>query len=91
MSLLAERLHRLRWMAVPIAAYLVVTLVLPAANGAALHRDFARHAGWVIAGCAAIVAVALAGGLAAALARRGLHRIANRRACSRVTSAGGPP
>ena len=42
MSSLAERLRSLRWMAVPIAAYLVITLALPIANGAAGRGDFAR-------------------------------------------------
>jgi hypothetical protein len=65
MSLLAERLRRLRWMAVPIAAYLAITVVLPAANGAALRGDFARHTGWVVAGCVAAVAAVLLAGLAA--------------------------
>jgi hypothetical protein len=89
MRLLAERLRRLRWMAVPIAAYLVVTLALPAANGAALDAGFARHAGWVVAGCAAIVAAALAASTVAALAGRALR--ANRPRRPRVVPAGGPP
>jgi hypothetical protein len=76
MHWLADRLSRLRWMAVPIVAYLAITLVLPLANGAAVRGNFAHHAGWVIAGCAAIVGVALIG-LVAELARstaRRLHR-----------------
>ena len=40
MSPFAERLRSLRWMAVPIAAYLVITLALPIANGAAGRGDF---------------------------------------------------
>ncbi len=59
MSALRERLARLRWMAVPLVAYLLITLVLPAANGAARRDDFAGHAGWVLAGCAVMVAIAL--------------------------------
>jgi len=94
MRWLAERLQRLRWMAVPVAAYLVVTLGLPAANGAALHGEFLRHAGWVVAGCAAVVAagavIGVAAGAVAALAARGVRRVANRRATSRVMPAGGP-
>jgi hypothetical protein len=91
MRLLAERLTRLRWMAVPIAAYLVVTIALPAANGAVQHGAFVRHAGWVVAGCAAIVAVALAGGVAASLAGRGARRLVNKVRVRSVVSTGGSP
>lgn len=91
MSLLAERLRKLRWMAVPIAVYLVVTLALPAANGAVLHGAFLRHAGWVVAGCAAILALATLGGVAATLAGRAAHRVVNRRRSRGVVSTGGQP
>ena len=74
MSALRERLARLRWMAVPLAAYLLITLVLPAANGAARRADFAGHAGWVLAGCALMVAIALAGGALIELAGASLGR-----------------
>ena len=46
----------LKRLAVPIAAYLVITLVLPAANGAATHHEFVHHAMWVVLGCALVVA-----------------------------------
>lgn len=91
MSLLAERLRRLRWMAVPIAAYLVVTLALPAIHGAALHGGFLRHAGWVVAGCVAVVALALGGGVAFTLAVQAIRRFANRRRRDGVVSPGGLP
>jgi hypothetical protein len=39
-----------------------MTLVLPAANGAATRAAFWHHAAWVLAGCAAIVAIAAAYG-----------------------------
>lgn len=47
-----ERKHR-AWIAVPLAAYLVITLLLPALNGAAARPEFAMHALWVLALCAA--------------------------------------
>jgi accessory gene regulator protein AgrB len=55
MRRLAEQLRRVRWLTVPLAAYLLVTLVLPAANGAMRRADFARHAAWVIACCALVL------------------------------------
>jgi len=61
---LSARLSRLRWMAVPIAAYLAITLGLPLANGAAVRSGFVHHAAWVIAGCAGIAIAVLIGGLA---------------------------
>lgn len=57
MRLLAEQLRRVRWLTVPITAYLLVTLVLPAANGAIRRADFARHAAWVIASCAVVLGI----------------------------------
>ena len=63
MQSLADRTVRVaRWMAIPLAAYLVITLLLPAANGAAGRADFVRHAAFVLAGCVAAVAVAVIGG-----------------------------
>jgi len=53
-------LESLRWLLVPIAAYLVVTLGLPIANGAAARGDFVRHAAYVVAGCVAVLMIALA-------------------------------
>jgi len=60
---------RLRWLLVPIAAYLVITLVLPIANGAAARADFVRHATRVLAGCAAVVAIVVIGGTIVELVR----------------------
>ncbi len=71
----AGRLSRLRWMAIPIAAYLVITLALPIANGAATRGDFARHAGWVGAGCAAVLAIAVLGVVIAELVRGGMRAL----------------
>ena len=53
------RLERLRWIGVPIGAYLLITLVLPAAHGAGGRSDFAHHAALVLAGCAFVAACAL--------------------------------
>lgn len=55
--------RRFQWLVVPVAAYLVITLVLPVLHGAARRADFFRHAWWVISGCAVVVAVAVAVGL----------------------------
>ena len=43
--------------AVPIAAYLVITLGLPLVNGAAARGEFAHHALWVMATCAVVFAL----------------------------------
>lgn len=55
--------ERVRWVLVPIAAYLAITVGLPAANGAVRHAAFFHHALLVLAGCAAVLVVAAAGGL----------------------------
>ena len=55
-----SQFHRISWLVVPIAAYLAITLGLPAANGAAQRPDFARHASLVIAACIAAIAITLA-------------------------------
>ena len=52
--------RKLRPLRVPIAAYLVITLVLPLLHGAARRADFFAHARWVVVGCLIVVAVALA-------------------------------
>ncbi len=70
MRRLADRLRRLRWMAVPLAAYLTITLMLPAINGAAARPEFAAHAAWVLGGCAVAAAIALAAGEVVRLAGR---------------------
>ena len=55
-------LDRVRWLAIPLAASIAITVVLPAANGAARRDDFVRHSLLVIAGCAAILAVGMIAG-----------------------------
>ena len=65
-------LDRTRWLLVPIAAYLAITIALPAANGAARRADFVHHAALVLAGCAAVLVVgALAGALVELVTRPG--------------------
>jgi len=78
MRWLTDRLRRLRWMAVPLAAYVTITLILPAANGAAARPDFAGHAAWVAGGCAVAAAIALAAGEVARLAARARRRLTAR-------------
>jgi hypothetical protein len=54
--------ERVRWLAVPIAVYLAITIVLPAANGAAHRADFVKHLALVLVGCGVMIAIgALAG------------------------------
>ncbi len=50
--------NSLGWLVVPIAAYLVITLGLPAANGALHSSAFLTHARWVVLGCAVIIPTA---------------------------------
>ena len=65
-------LHRTRWLVVPIAAYIAITLALPALHGAARRADFIHHAALVLAGCAAVIAVgAVAGVLVEIVTRKG--------------------
>ena len=63
-------LDRARWLLVPIAAYLAITIVLPAAHGAARRAAFIRHAALVLAGCAAVLVVGAVGGLLVELVTR---------------------
>jgi hypothetical protein len=72
---LSTRLLRLRWMAVPIAAYLAITLGLPLANGAAVRSGFVHHAAWVIAGCAGIAISMLLGGIAIDVIRGSIQKL----------------
>jgi exosortase K len=58
--LLLYALSKGKHIAVPIAAYLVITLGLPLANGAAGRGDFVMHAVWVLAACAVVLAIAFA-------------------------------
>ena len=74
-----SRLDRVRWLAAPIAAYVAITLVLPALHGAARRGRFVHHAGWVLAGCAlAIAAAAVADAV-----------LGNNRSTPRVPPSGG--
>ena len=75
MPWLVDRLLRLRWMLVPISAYLVITLALPLAHGAAFRGGFVHHAAWVVAGCVLIAAAALIGGIALELFRATIRRL----------------
>lgn len=59
MPSLARQFARIHWLIVPIAAYLVITLALPIANGAAGRADFAHHASIVLGACAAAVAAVI--------------------------------
>ena len=54
---LRAQLARVRWLTAPIAAYLFITLALPAANGATRRADFAHHAMWVLGSCALVVGI----------------------------------
>ena len=56
--------------AIPVGVYLLITLGLPLANGAAARGDFARHAAWVVSAC---VVVLLFGLLAPRMARALVH------------------
>jgi hypothetical protein len=86
-----RHLERLKWLAVPIAAYLLITLVLPIANGAASRSDFAHHAMWVLLGCTLVIgSVAVIGG-AIELVVAGARRVVNNRSHRRVSSSGGRP
>jgi hypothetical protein len=62
-------------MAVPIAAYLAITLGLPLANGAAMRGGFVHHAGCVLGGCVVVVVVALIGGIAIEVIRATMRRL----------------
>jgi hypothetical protein len=75
MPWLVDRMARLRWMMVPIGAYLVITLALPLAHGAAIRGGFVHHAAWVLAGCALMFAAALIGGIAIELIRATMQRL----------------
>ena len=72
---LSDRWSRLRPMAIPIAAYLIITLGLPAANGAGARAEFGHHALWVAAGCAVVIGLALVASLALDGVRRGVRRV----------------
>ncbi len=77
---LSERLSRLRWMAIPIAAYLMITLGLPMANGAGTRAEFGHHALWVAAGCAVVLGLVVVASVALDGVRRGVRRMRGGRA-----------
>lgn len=81
-------LERIRWLGVPIAAYLLIALVLPLANGAATRTDFAHHAAAVLFGCALVVGAIAAIGGGVELVVAGARRLANNRTERRVTHPG---
>jgi hypothetical protein len=83
-----KRLERLRWLGVPIAAYLLIALVLPLANGAASRSDFAHHAAAVLLGCALVVGAIAAIGGGVELVVAGARRVANNRSERRVKLSG---
>ena len=72
-----KRLPGARWIAIPVGAYLAITLVLPLVHGAAARADFTDHARWVLGGCLAVATLLV-----------GVLRLANHRTTSRV---GGTP
>jgi hypothetical protein len=72
---LSTRLWRLRWIAVPIAAYLTITLGLPLVNGSAVRSGFLHHAACVMAGCAGIAISVLLGGIAIDAIRGSIQRL----------------
>ena len=53
-----RKLRALHWLAIPLGAYVLITLVMPLANGAAQRDDFVRHATAVLAACTVVVAIA---------------------------------
>lgn len=77
MQFLTDRIARVRWIAMPLAAYLVITLALPLANAGKVSREFVHHAGWVLAGCVAMIAIAIAGGLVVEVASLGVRKLTN--------------
>jgi ACR3 family arsenite efflux pump ArsB len=63
----APRAERWRAVAIPLAAYLAVALLVPALNGAAANAGFPRHAAAVLGAALALTALRL---LAAGVGRR---------------------
>ena len=53
-----RRSKAFHWVAIPICAYVLITLVMPLANGAAQRDDFVRHATSVLAACVVVLAIA---------------------------------
>lgn len=67
----AARPPAARALAAAIGAYLAIALAVPALRGAAGRPGFARHAAWVLGGCAILAGVAAAAAAIRRLARRG--------------------
>jgi hypothetical protein len=74
MSLLVDRLARVRWLTVPLGAYVVITLLLPIANGAGSRSDFGHHALWVLGSCVVVLGTCMAAGAFADLVRSTVWR-----------------
>jgi len=53
-----RKLRSVYWLAIPLCAYVLITLVMPLANGAAQRDDFVRHATMVLAACFVAIAIA---------------------------------
>lgn len=53
-----DRTRATRTALVPVLAYLLITLALPAVNGAAARPGFAHHAAHVLAACLTVLAAA---------------------------------
>ena len=58
----------------PLGAYVVITLLLPIANGAATRSDFALHAMWVLGSCVAVLGIGMAVGALADVVRSTVWR-----------------
>lgn len=74
MSSLPDRWARVRWLTVPLGAYVVITLLLPIANGAATRSDFGHHAMWVLGSCVAVLGICMAVGALADVVRSTVWR-----------------
>jgi exosortase K len=46
-----RKLQSLYWLAIPLCAYVLITIVMPLANGAAQRSDFVKHATAVLVVC----------------------------------------
>jgi len=55
-----SRWRSIRWLAVPVGAYVAITVGLPAANGAIWRAEFVRHLALVVVGCLAVAVGVLA-------------------------------
>jgi hypothetical protein len=63
-------LNRVRWLAAPLAAYLLITLGLPILNGAGRRPELARHAAVVLGMCVLVALAVVAMSAAVSLLRR---------------------